>query len=94
LGNNLFQNGNFKFSGKPFTFNTHVGFVGAIKDGNPLIFHNVEGKYLSTPADKMTSNNRKGMISWVISDPDISKKMPNYVKPEEKSWLDKIKDWF
>jgi peptidoglycan hydrolase-like protein with peptidoglycan-binding domain len=94
LENNLFQNGNFKFSGKPFTFNTHVGFVGAIKDGNPLIFHNVEGKYLSTPADKMTSNNRKGMISWVISDPDISKKMPNYVKPEEKSWLDKIKDWF
>ncbi len=86
IGNNLFPNEKFKFSGKPFTFNTHVGFVGAIKDGNPIIFHNTEGTYRATPAKDMISSNAKGMISWVISDPDIEELMPGYEKPKEESW--------
>jgi len=36
-------------SGIGHTFNTHVGIVGAIKDGVPLIFHNVNGNVISTP---------------------------------------------
>ena len=36
-------------SGIGHTFNTHVGIVGAIKNGVPLIFHNIKGNVVSTP---------------------------------------------
>ena len=35
------------------TFNTHVGVVGAAKDGVPLIFHNVQGTLLSDPPQNL-----------------------------------------
>lgn len=40
------------------TFNTHVGVVGAIKDGVPLIFHNIHGKLISDPPQNL-------QITWV-----------------------------
>lgn len=92
-----FQNDRYELTGKIFTFNTHVGFVGAIKNNQPIIFHNIEGNYFATPAKSMSSNNQNGMISWVISDPDISIKpnvSPEESEPEEKSWLDTIKNLF
>lgn len=62
-----------QFSKKePFSFNTHIGFVGAIKNGEPIIFHNVHGTYLATPAKQYLSKSSKGMITWVISDPDVA----------------------
>lgn len=45
-------------SGKGFSFNTHVGIVGAIVDGVPVVFHNMLGDVRSEPA-----NNLK--ITWV-----------------------------
>lgn len=45
-------------NGKGWGMNTHIGTVGAIKDGVPLIFHNVTGDVISDPA----SNLR---IAWV-----------------------------
>lgn len=49
-------------SGKGFGMNTHVGIVGAVKDGVPLIFHNILGQVYSDPADKLKDNGR---IAWV-----------------------------
>ena len=55
--------------------NTHLGFVGAIKNGNPIIFHNVHGQHLATPAKDYLSKTNPAMITWVITDPDISEKL-------------------
>ena len=33
--------------------NTHVGIVGAMKNSNPIIFHNVEGKVYADPIDRI-----------------------------------------
>ena len=50
--------GNTIRKGNGWGMNTHVGIVGAIKDGVPLIFHNVGGNVKSDPADKLP-------IAWV-----------------------------
>ena len=44
--------------GNGWGMNTHVGIVGAIKDGVPLIFHNVDGNVISDPASNLK-------IAWV-----------------------------
>jgi hypothetical protein len=53
----------------PFTFNTHVGYVGAIKNGVPIIYHSVHGKRLATPANQLLSSTGNGMITWVTGSP-------------------------
>ena len=45
-------------TGRGWSFNTHVGVVGAIKDGQPIIFHNVHGNVISEPAKNL-------QITWV-----------------------------
>lgn len=42
--------------------NTHVGIVGAMKNSNPIIFHNIEGKVYADPIDKIKNGGR---IAWV-----------------------------
>ena len=42
--------------------NTHVGIVGAIKNGVPLIFHNIGGDVYSDPYNKLRGG---GKIVWV-----------------------------
>ncbi len=56
----------------PFTFNSHVGFVGAIKNGVPIVIHNVHGSHTATPATMMLSKNSEDMIVWVVSDRDVA----------------------
>lgn len=48
--------------GKGFGMNTHVGIVGAIKDGVPLIFHNITGSVFSDPYNKIKNG---GKIVWI-----------------------------
>jgi len=48
--------------GKGFGMNTHVGIVGAIKNGVPLIFHNIGGDVYSDPYNKLRGG---GKIVWV-----------------------------
>jgi hypothetical protein len=66
----------FELIGDPFTFNSHVGFVGAIKDGMPIIIHNVggsnRGNHIATPADRMLSVTSEDMIVWVVSDNKVT----------------------
>jgi len=79
---------NGKIKNEPFSFNTHVGFVGAIKDGVPLIFHSVHSTRLATPASDLMNKNQEGMITWVVRDPEVfAAANSSQVKPaEEKSW--------
>ena len=72
---NLDDKGNFK--PYPFTFNTHVGFVTAIKDGIPIIAHNIgnslhtSGNYSAVPVTKMLSKGSPDRVVWAYSDPQV-----------------------
>lgn len=66
----LDMKGNFKQL--PFTFNTHVGFVTAIKNGVPIVAHNVNGTYYAAPATQLLGKNSGDMIVWVLGDPNIT----------------------
>jgi peptidoglycan hydrolase-like protein with peptidoglycan-binding domain len=48
--------------GQAWGMNTHVGIVGAIKDGQPIVFHNVHGQVFADPANKLYNGGR---IAWV-----------------------------
>ncbi len=50
--------GNTINSGDGWGMNTHIGTVAAIKDGVPLIFHNVTGDVISDPPSKVR-------IAWI-----------------------------
>jgi len=80
---NLDDNGNMEK--EPFTFNSHVGFVGAIKNGTPIIIHNVHGTHMATPATKMLSKNSEDMIVWVVSDNDVASALENQNTQKSKS---------
>ena len=86
----LDEKGNFKQN--PFTFNTHVGFVTAIKDGIPIIAHNVgnslhtKGSYSAVPATQMLSKSSPDRIVWAYSDPQVESSVQKALKssPEPK----------
>jgi hypothetical protein len=54
--------GNTISGGDAWGMNTHVGIVGAVKDGVPLIFHNIHGQVYSDPANRLEGG---GKIAWV-----------------------------
>ena len=72
--------GNTIQRGDGWGMNTHLGTVGAIKDGVPLIFHNVGGTALSDPP----SNLR---IAWVKRKGGGTQE----VKSSEESFWDRLK---
>ena len=49
-------------SGKGWGMNTHVGIVGAIKNGIPLIFHNIHSQVYADPQNMLHDG---GKIVWV-----------------------------
>ena len=64
LGKNVqFVAGKTITNGGGFGFNTHLGFVGATVNGEPIIFHNIHGKVHSTPFSKMTDIK----VMWIKS---------------------------
>jgi len=62
--------------------NTHIGTVAAIKDGVPLIFHNVTGDVISDPPSKLR-------IAW-IKRPSTTQGIINKVESLGKD----VYDWF
>ena len=48
--------------GEAWGMNTHIGIVGAIKNGVPLVFHNIHGQVFSDPPNKLHDG---GKIAWV-----------------------------
>ena len=62
MGKNIkFKPGKTLKSGKSFGMNTHMGFVGAKYNGQPIIFHNVKGTVSATPLSAM---GKKDFIMW------------------------------
>ena len=49
-------------NGVGFGMNTHLGIVGAIKDGVPIIFHNINQQVYADPYNRLVGN---GKIMWV-----------------------------
>jgi hypothetical protein len=49
--------------------NTHVGMVGAIKDGVPIIFHAEDGLFYADPANRIVGD---GKVAWVRRLGDLS----------------------
>lgn len=70
-----------------YTFNTHIGFVGAVKNGVPLIFHNIDGKLYSTPAT-MLKNKNFMMITWVLQDPVVKRKVDEMMRAKNNFTFD------
>jgi hypothetical protein len=60
-----FVPGNSLKNGSGFGLNTHLGYVGAKVDGEPIIFHNVDGQVYATPLSKMGDTK----VLWVKSGP-------------------------
>jgi peptidoglycan hydrolase-like protein with peptidoglycan-binding domain len=79
----LDDNGNFQKL--PFSFNTHVGFVTAIKDGVPIIAHNVDGTYYTVPANKMLTKSSPDMIVWVASHKGVENAIAGGGKTQSKA---------
>lgn len=69
--------GNTILSGKGFGMNTHLGFVGAISDGEPVIFHQAEGTVKAEPLSYIKNSSGKGSIK-------IMWNKPSQVLSEEK----------
>lgn len=49
-------------SGRVWSFNTHLGIVGEIKNGVPIIFHNIGGTVWADPLGKLQGD---GKIMWI-----------------------------
>jgi hypothetical protein len=49
-------------SGRVWSFNTHLGIVGDIKNGVPIIFHNIGGTVWADPLGKLQGD---GKIMWI-----------------------------
>ena len=85
----------------PFEFNTHVGFVVAIKNGVPIILHNIgnenqnQGLHYATPATKLLSKNGT-MIAWVAKDNEVKEGLESERtgKPKEGGFFDNITKLF
>tara|TARA_R100000900_G_scaffold67223_3_gene53652 strand:+ start:1727 stop:3526 length:1800 start_codon:yes stop_codon:yes gene_type:complete len=54
--------GNTILSGKGFGMNTHLGFVGAISNGEPVIFHQAEGTVKAEPLSYIKNSSGRGSI--------------------------------
>ncbi len=48
--------------GRVWSFNTHLGIVGEVKDGVPIIFHNIGGTVWADPLGKLQGD---GKIMWI-----------------------------
>jgi hypothetical protein len=88
MGKDLqFKPGNTLNSGGGFGFNTHLGYVGAIVDGEPIIFHSINQTVYSTPF----SNAKDIKVLWIKSG---EKSSSTSLKKVEKGFIDKFKDLF
>lgn len=96
----LDSKGNIK--NKNATLNTHVGFIGAMKNNQPIVFHNIHGEFYAQPAKDFINSKNAGMIVWAVSDPDVKRNIEKRKKVEsgieEPNWYEKnleptLYDW-
>lgn len=54
----------------PFSFNTHIGFVGATINDKPIVFHNIHGHVHLTPIDALYSKKHTTIgMTWKKAGP-------------------------
>ena len=88
VGKNIkFKPGKTLSKGMVPGLNTHLGFVGAINNGEPIIFHNIHQQVHATPLSEMDKNNTA--IVWARRGQQNTPKEDN-----KKGTLDKVKDEF
>jgi hypothetical protein len=87
LGKNIqFMPGKSLKNGSGFGMNTHLGYVGAIVNGEPIIFHNVHQTVHATPLSKMG----KTKIFWVAKTGTGKAVSPQKTNP---SWWETFKSF-
>lgn len=65
LGKDIqFKPGKTLASGGGFGMNTHVGFVGAMVDGNPIIYHNVHHFVRATGINALNTGYQPVSVAW------------------------------
>ena len=79
--------GNSLKNGSGFGINTHLGYVGAIVNGEPIIFHNVHGDVHATPLSKMGDTK----VIWVKTGPTGGVVNPKETSP---SWWESFLNFF
>ena len=79
--------GNSLKSGSGFGINTHLGYVGAVANGEPIIFHNVHGNVYATPLSKMGDTK----VLWVKTGPTGTVVNPEKTSP---SWWESFVSMF
>jgi len=90
LGTDIeFKAGNTLSGGKSPGLNTHLGFVGAQVDGEPIIFHNIHKQVYATPLSQMSKGGTA--IMWAKRGKGTTKKD---VVSKGKGTMDKVKDEF
>jgi len=63
LGKDIkFKPGKTMRGGKSFGMNTHLGFVGGIRNGEPIIFHNIHHLVYATPLSALSPS--ESMVVW------------------------------
>lgn len=68
LGKNIdFKPGKTLSSGGGFGMNTHIGMVGALHDGAPIVYHNVHRNVRATGLNAMKKDGL--MVAWTSSPP-------------------------
>ena len=79
--------GNSLKNGSGFGINTHLGYVGAVANGEPIIFHNVHGDVYATPLSKMGDTK----VIWVKTGPTGGVVNPKETSP---SWWESFTSLF
>ena len=82
-----FLPGNSLKNGSGFGMNTHLGYVGAIVNGEPIIFHNIHNTVHATPLSKMGETK----IFWVKNGPNTKVVNPKETSP---SWWKSFTSFF
>lgn len=77
------------------TYNTHAGVVTSIKDGVPIISHNIHGKLYHQPYNELTigwigESNSKPIIKYDDSKIDKSKKIDELILQYTNDLVDKL----
>ena len=75
LGSDFIFKPSRKFYQSGLGLNTHVGIVGVKINGEPVIFHNIDGNIHATPLSALSPRPGRDAIVWTASGETISRKV-------------------
>ena len=84
LGSDFIFKPSRKFYQSGLGLNTHVGIVGAKINGEPIIFHNIDGNIHATPLSALSPRPGRDAIVWTAPGETISRKVVRLGRALEK----------